>query len=48
MVRKRLPPLVKEDLLNITLSTGENITKSPREIWLHLNTLRDVEKKYFH
>ena len=41
------PPLVKEDSLNITLSTGERITKSPRDIWLHLNSLRDVEKNIF-
>jgi hypothetical protein len=41
------PPLVKEEPLNIKLNTGEVITKSPRDIWLHLNALRDIEKDIF-
>ena len=41
------PAIVKEEKLNIKLSTGEVIDKSPREIWLHLNTLRDIEKHLF-
>lgn len=41
------PPIVKEEPLNITLESGEKITKSPREIWLHLNSLRDIEKDIF-
>ena len=41
------PPLEKEQPLNITLSNGEFIDKTPREIWLHLNMLRDVEDGLF-
>lgn len=46
-LEKDYPPLIKEDALDLTLSTGEVITKSPREIWLHLNGLRDIEKNIF-
>ncbi len=41
------PPLIKEKKLDITLPTGERITKSPRDIWLHLNGLRDIERHIF-
>jgi dephospho-CoA kinase len=41
------PPIIKEKALDIQLSTGERITKSPREIWLHLNALRDIEQNIF-
>lgn len=41
------PPIIKEKSLDIELHTGERITKSPREIWLHLNALRDIEKNIF-
>lgn len=33
--------------LNITLPTGELICHSPRDIWLSLNKLRDIEEKIF-
>ena len=41
------PPIMKEGPLQKPLSTGETITMSPRQIWLHLNSLRDVEKHIF-
>lgn len=40
-------PIVKETPLNKTLSSGEIITKTPREIWLSLNSLRDIEEGLF-
>lgn len=40
-------PFEKEQPLNITLSSGEKITKTPREIWIHLNKLRDIEDGLF-
>lgn len=46
-LEKDYPPLVKEEPLNITLNSGELITKSPRDIWLHLNALRDIERDIF-
>lgn len=33
--------------LNISLSTGELISCSPRDIWLSLNKLREIEDKIF-
>jgi len=39
-------PEVKEKPLNITVA-GELITKTPREIWLSLNKLRDIEDGMF-
>lgn len=33
--------------LNISLSTGELISYSPRDIWLSLNKLREIEEKIF-
>lgn len=42
------PPEVKELPLNITVpETGELITDSPRQIWLKLNKMRDVENELF-
>ena len=46
-LQKDYPPKVKEEPLNITLPSGEVITKTPREIWLHLNKLRDIEDGLF-
>ncbi len=39
-------PEVKEKPLNIIVA-GELITKTPREIWLSLNKLRDIEDSMF-
>ncbi|PCE68815.1 adenylate kinase [Salinivibrio sp. YCSC6] len=33
--------------INITLSTGESIKHTPRDIWLHLNKLREIEDRIF-
>ncbi|HGG1311330.1 TPA: adenylate kinase [Yersinia enterocolitica] len=33
--------------LNITLPTGDFISHSPRDIWLSLNKLREIEEKIF-
>ena len=41
------PPIEKEEALNITVSTGELILSSPREVWLQLNNLRKVENLIF-
>lgn len=41
------PPERKMLPLNITLSTGESIHHSPRDIWLNLNNLRNIEEKIF-
>jgi len=42
------PPEEKEKPLNLLIEeTGEVITKTPREIWLSLNKLRDVENELF-
>jgi|SaaInl8_200m_RNA_FD_contig_81_619839_length_10764_multi_4_in_0_out_0_12 hypothetical protein len=41
------PATVKETPLNITLPNGEFISKTPREIWLNLNKLREVEDGIF-
>jgi len=46
-MEKDYHPDEKEIPLNITLSTGELITKTPREIWLELNSLRKVEDMIF-
>lgn len=42
-----VPPYKKETPLNLKLESGEIITKTPREIWLSLNSLRDVENTIF-
>lgn len=44
---KDYPPMVKEQPLDVTTSIGEHITKTPRQIWLKLNMLRDVEDGIF-
>jgi hypothetical protein len=41
------PAKIKEQNLNLTLSTGDVINNSPREIWLHLNMLREIENRIF-
>jgi dephospho-CoA kinase len=46
-LEKDYPPEIKEKPLNITTSLGEKITLSPREIWLKLNFLREIENKLF-
>jgi adenylate kinase family enzyme len=46
-IEEDYPPESKEKPLNITTSLGEKITKTPREIWLTFNFLRDVESKVF-
>ncbi|WP_217522152.1 adenylate kinase [Vibrio metschnikovii] len=33
--------------INITLSTGESIKHTARDIWLHLNKLREIEDRIF-
>lgn len=40
-------PEEKSKPLNITLQTGEIITHSPRDIWLNLDHLRNIEEKIF-
>lgn len=40
-------PEVKEKPLNITTELGENINLSPRQIWLKMNFLRDIEDTIF-
>ncbi|MCS0383045.1 adenylate kinase [Vibrio diabolicus] len=52
---KYIYPWMKEDYapeektipINITLSTGESISRTPRDIWLSLNNLRKIEDKIF-
>ena len=46
-VEEDYPAWDKEEPLNLTLSSGEYISKSPREIWLHLNSLREIEDGLF-
>jgi len=46
-LEKDYPPEVKEKPLNITTETGEVIEKTPREIWLNLNKLREIENQLF-
>jgi len=46
-LKKDYPPEEKETPLNIKLKSGEIITKSPREIWLSLNSLREIEDGLF-
>lgn len=41
------PPESKAIPLNKKLSTGEIINATPREVWLHLNCLREIENKIF-
>lgn len=44
---KDYPPELKEKPLNIETELGEKITLSPREIWLKMNFLRDIENDLF-
>ncbi|WP_340618325.1 adenylate kinase [Xenorhabdus entomophaga] len=46
-MEKDYPPEEKMLPLNITLPTGESIHHSPRDIWLNLNNLRNIEEKIF-
>jgi hypothetical protein len=46
-LEKDYPPIVKEQPLDVTTSIGEHITKTPRQIWLKLNMLRDIEDGIF-
>lgn len=46
-LKEDYPPEVKELPLNVTTSIGEKIEKTPREIWLSLNHLRDIEDTLF-
>lgn len=41
------PPEQKTIPLNTTLSTGEIIKFTPRDVWLNLNSLRNIESKIF-
>lgn len=42
------PAITKEAPLDIYVTeTGEHITKTPRQIWLHLNKLRGIEDGIF-
>lgn len=45
-MKKDYSPQEKEQPLNIEVN-GELITMTPRQIWLHLNKLRDVEDGLF-
>lgn len=44
---KDYPPMIKEQPLNITTQTGEFIEFTPRQIWLKLNSLREIENFIF-
>ena len=46
-LKRDYSPEEKEKPLNITTETGEVIKLSPREVWLALNCLRNVEDKIF-
>jgi hypothetical protein len=46
-MEKDYPSEKKSLPLNISLSTGELISYSPRDIWLSLNMLREIEEKIF-
>ncbi|MFM5464359.1 adenylate kinase [Aeromonas simiae] len=46
-LEKDYQPEEKALPLNITLSTGERITYSPRDIWLNLDGLRKIEEQIF-
>jgi hypothetical protein len=41
------PPFEKEQVLNVSTSIGEIIDKTPRRIWLLVNSLRNVEDGLF-
>ncbi|EKW1656965.1 TPA: adenylate kinase [Klebsiella oxytoca] len=46
-MEKDYPPENKMLPLNITLPTGDFISHSPRDIWLSLDSLREIEEKIF-
>ena len=46
-IEQDYPPELKEKPLNIETSFGEEITLSPREIWLKMNFLREIEDGIF-
>ncbi|EKF9085103.1 adenylate kinase, partial [Vibrio cholerae] len=46
-MEKDYSPEEKTLPINITLSTGESIKNTPRDIWLHLNKLREIEDRIF-
>jgi dephospho-CoA kinase len=46
-IEQDYPPEKKEKPLNIRTSTGELIDKTPREIWLSLNSIRQIEDNIF-
>ncbi len=46
-MKQDYPPFEKEQPLDITLSSGEKISLTPRQIWLKLNCLRDIEDGLF-
>jgi hypothetical protein len=46
-IEQDYPPEKKEKPLNIKTSIGEIISKTPREIWLSLNSLRQIEDGIF-
>lgn len=46
-MKKDYSPEEKMLPLNVSLPTGELICHSPRDIWLSLNSLRDIEEKIF-
>ncbi|EIY6409018.1 adenylate kinase [Vibrio parahaemolyticus] len=46
-MKKDYAPEEKTIPINITLSTGESINHSPRDIWISLNKLRKIEDKIF-
>jgi hypothetical protein len=45
-MEKDYSPEKKTLSLNITLPTGDFINHSPRDIWLSLDKLREIEEKY--
>ncbi len=46
-LKRDYPPVVKEKPLDILTSQNERITTPPRDIWLHLNQLREIEDLIF-
>ena len=46
-LEKDYPPFEKEQPLNIVTEYNQKITLTPREIWLKLNFLRDIDDNIF-
>ena len=46
-LKRDYPPELKEKPLNIVTSLGERIELTPREIWLKMNFLREIENGLF-